>query len=121
MKKAYKVISIITTMLMVLCICANVFASTVSIDKIDSQKTIDASAASSMEKFGGTILGYITNAAILISVIMVAVLGIKYMMGSAEEKAEYKKSFMPLLIGAILVFGAATVAKIFVGLATSFK
>ena len=120
MKRAYKAISIITTMLMVFCICANVFASTVSIDKIESSGSMDASAVAAMEGFGGTILKYITNAAMLISVIMIAVLGIKYMMGSAEEKAEYKKSFMPLLIGAILVFGAATVAKVIVGLANSF-
>ena len=57
---------------------------------------------------------------ILVAVVMIAVLGIKYMMGSAEEKSEYKKSLLPLLVGAILVFGAATVAKVIVGLASSF-
>ena len=117
MKKTYKAISVLAIMLMVL--CSSVFA-TVSIDNIESGGTMDGSAVSAMESFGGTIIKYITNAAILISVIMIAVLGIKYMMGSAEEKAEYKKSFMPLLIGAILVFGASTVARIIIGLASSF-
>ena len=120
MKKAYKVMSIVTTMLMILCICTNVFAS--GLISIDSMKngTVNSEAKTAMTSFGGTVLAYITNAAILISVIMIAVLGVKYMMGSAEEKAEYKKSFVPLLVGAILVFGAATVAKIIVGLASSF-
>ena len=121
MKKAYKVMSIITTILMVLCICSNVFATSVSISNIETKGSMNTSAVSAMEVFGGTILKYITNAAMLISVIMVAVLGIKYMMGSAEEKAEYKKSFIPLLVGAILVFGAATVAKVIIGLAGSFR
>ena len=32
------------------------------------------------------------------------------MLGSVEEKAEYKKSFMPLIIGIILVVSATTIA-----------
>jgi len=39
------------------------------------------------------------------------VLGIKYMMGSAEEKAEYKKTMIPYIIGAILLFAATTIAN----------
>ena len=34
------------------------------------------------------------------------ILGIKYMMGSLEQRAGYKKSMLPLLIGAILLFSA---------------
>ena len=40
---------------------------------------------------------------------------------SAEEKAEYKKSLLPLVIGAVLVFGAAAIAKVIVALAQNFK
>ena len=39
------------------------------------------------------------------------VLGIKYMMGSAEEKAEYKKTMIPYVVGAILIFAATTIAN----------
>ena len=118
-----KVFSILMIVLMMVCISTSVFATAkVDIGKVETQAEsgIDTNAATSLEKFGGTIIAYITNAAMIIAVVMVAVLGIKYMMGSAEEKAEYKKSFVPLLVGAILVFGAATVAKIIVGLAGSF-
>ncbi|MCI8621854.1 MAG: hypothetical protein HFJ50_09445 [Clostridia bacterium] len=34
------------------------------------------------------------------------ILGIKYMMGSLEQRATYKKSMLPLLIGAVLLFSA---------------
>ena len=47
---------------------------------------------------------------------MVAILGVKYMMGSAEERAEYKKSMLPYLIGAILLFGASAIANMVVSL-----
>lgn len=41
------------------------------------------------------------------AVIILIILGIKYMMGSAEDKAEYKKSLLPYVIGAVFVFGAS--------------
>ena len=48
----------------------------------------------------------------LISVIVLIVLGIKYMLGSTEEKAEYKKTMLPYLIGAILVFATSNLVHI---------
>ena len=46
----------------------------------------------------------------LISVIVLIVLGIKYMLGSTEEKAEYKKSMLPYVIGAVFVFASSAIA-----------
>ena len=123
MKKMSKIVSVFTIILMLASICTCVFATDTTQIDIDSMKgqTIDEGAAGAMQSVGGTILAYITNAAMVISVVMIAVLGIKYMMGSAEEKAEYKKSLVPLLVGAILVFGAAAIAKVIVGLAGTFN
>ena len=121
MKKAYKILSICLMVLMLAPICTSVFA-TISIDNVMQQsKDINSDAQNAMSKFGGTIIGYVTNAAMVISVVMIAILGVKYMMGSAEDKSEYKKSLIPLLVGAVCVFGAATIAKIIVGLAGSFN
>ena len=122
MKKA-KVISVIAIVLMLACVCTSVFATgrQVDIGQIQSKGNISDNSIDAMESLGGTIIKYITNAAMVIAVVMVAALGIKYMVGSAEEKAEYKKSLLPLLIGAILVFGAAAIARVIVGLAGSFK
>ena len=39
-------------------------------------------------------------------------LGIKYMLSSVEEKAEYKKTCGVYIVGAILVFGVSTFAEI---------
>ena len=48
----------------------------------------------------------------MVAVVILLVLGVKYLMGSAEEKAEYKKSMIPYIIGAILIFAATTVVNI---------
>lgn len=55
------------------------------------------------------IIGIITTIGIITSVATLVVLGIKYMVGSIEEKAEYKKSMIPYLIGAFLIFAISTV------------
>lgn len=49
------------------------------------------------------IIGTIKTLGIVISVITLIVLGIKYMTGSIEEKAEYKKTMIPYLIGVVLL------------------
>ena len=60
---------------------------------------------------GGNIVSIITTIGIIVAVIVLLVLGIKYMMGSAAEKAEYKKTMIPYLVGAVLIFGASAIAK----------
>lgn len=66
---------------------------------------------------GNDIVRVITTIGVVVSVIILIVLGIKYMMGSAEEKAEYKKTMIPYLIGAILLFAAVNLAGWIVGIA----
>ena len=39
-------------------------------------------------------------------------IGIKYMLGSVEEKAKHKQTLMPYLIGAVLVFSETTIPQI---------
>ena len=39
------------------------------------------------------------------------VLGIKFLMGSMEEKAQIKESLIPFIIGCIVVFGAFGIWK----------
>ena len=51
----------------------------------------------------------------------IMVLGIKYMMGSAEEKAEYKKTMIPYLVGAILIFAATTIANVIYNFANGLQ
>ena len=48
----------------------------------------------------------------IVSVIVLMILGIKYMIGSVEEKAEYKKTMMPYIIGTTILFAASTIVSI---------
>ena len=74
------------------------------------------SGSDNVDKIGKNIVGVIRMVGSAVSVIMLIALGIKYVMGSTEERAEYKKSMLPYLIGAILLFGASAIANMVVSL-----
>lgn len=61
---------------------------------------------------GGIILDFITTIGIVLAVIVLIILGIKYMIGSVEEKAEYKKSMIPYLIGIVMVGSISAIIKV---------
>ena len=73
-------------------------------------------AQSSVTNIGNQIIGIITTVGVVVAVVVLLVLGIKYMMGSASEKAEYKKTMIPYLVGAILIFGASAITKVVVSI-----
>lgn len=88
---------------------------------IDILKEIGGSLSDSsdLDSVGNLIVGVGSTIGSLVSVIVLIVIGIKYMTGSIDEKASYKKSLMPYVIGATLVFAASNIASIIYGLATA--
>lgn len=111
-KKTMKILTTIATILLIISmgtsvVCAadggkNIGGVTINPNK---NNTTDIAGV------GNKIMGILQVIGILTAVIILMVLGIKYMMGSAEEKAEYKKTMIPYLIGAILIFAATTIAN----------
>ena len=65
-----------------------------------------------LEQTGNNILRILQTFGVILSVIILIIIGIKYMLGSVEEKAEYKKTLMPYVIGAALIFAASAFAQI---------
>lgn len=68
--------------------------------------------ASSIQGMAGKVLGLIQIASAVFAVILIAVFGFKFIMGSANEKAEYQKSFIPLIVGVVVVFAATSIANL---------
>lgn len=66
----------------------------------------------------GKTLGVIQTVGTVLSVIILIVVGIKYMMGTVEEKAEYKKTFMFYIIGIFLLFTGTLLPKIIYDIST---
>ena len=106
MKKTMKILTVLLLAMVLITFATNVFAAELDPAKL----TPSYGNSDGLQKKAGQIMGMIRNVAIVASVIIIMVLGVKYMLGSVEEKAEYKKSFMPLIIGIILVVSATTIA-----------
>lgn len=76
---------------------------------------IDGSLVGGNGKLGGalkTVIAVLQMAGTGIAIIVVTILGIKYMTASVEAKAEVKKEIMPVLIGMILLFGGVNFTAI---------
>ena len=61
--------------------------------------------APTLFNMGNKLFGVLLNIATIVSILTIAIIGVKYMFGSVEQKAEYKTSLIPWLIGAAMVFG----------------
>ena len=59
----------------------------------------------------GVILGTILNIASVVSVVALMIIGVKYMLGSVEEKANYKQTMLPYIIGFVLALSGTTVVS----------
>ena len=105
MKKSMKIVSTLMIALMIIMVATPVFATSVTVTPVAPTET------SGILNLAGKILGFLQWIALIGGVLIIAVLGIKYMMGSLEEKAEYKKTMIPYLVGIVLLLGASGIVK----------
>ena len=108
MNKTIKFITMLCIILTIVAVASSVFALDPSTIKGD----VTGNGAQQIQNVGQRIIGIIQVVGSVLAVAMLVVIGIKYMLGSAEDKAEYKKSLMPYLIGAILIFAASNLAGV---------
>ena len=57
------------------------------------------------------ILGAIRNISVVVSVIILMVIGFKYIIGSVEQKANYKQTMVPYIIGCIMAVAGTTIVS----------
>ncbi len=120
--KSLKVLIILLLVLFISAMTIEVFASTSS-SAIDAMKKmedaeLDTSGGNAkVSKILNAVLGLVQIAGTGISMIMVAVLGIKYMMAAPNDKADVKKQIAPLVIGAIILFAAVNLVNIIANMA----
>lgn len=110
--KKNKVIVSILIMMLLLIFPLTIKASQIGIDP-DKYKSEGPSATDvkDMYKFGGSIAGVIQIVGTIVSVGTMMILGIRYVLASADEKAEYRERLLPYFVGAVLLFGASNIVK----------
>ena len=75
------------------------------IDNPDAYKPgeIDGNTAAAITGKARPIIGIITTVGIIVLVITLIVIGMKYMLGSVEDRAEYKKTMIFYIIGVVFI------------------
>ena len=111
--KTQKILVFIATILLIFSLGANVVLAADNSSLITPNSiTAQAPSSNEIQDVGGKILGVLQTVGVVLAVVILVILGIKYMMGSAEEKAEYKKTMIPYLVGAVFIFAAPILANI---------
>ena len=67
------------------------------------------------------IIAVIRYAGVAVSIIVLLIIGIKYMTGTVQEKAEYKKTMIPYLIGVFIFFALSQILPVIIGLIAEFE
>ncbi len=117
MEKTKKIIITLIMMIMMIMMIAmitepyKVYATTIDVNayKPNIEGVDSANRATTIANSITNILAVIGT---VVSVAMLIVLGIKYMIGTVQEKADYKKTMGPYLVGAVMVFSITQILKI---------
>lgn len=69
-----------------------------------------------IKSIAGRVLGLLQIVSAILAVVLIAYLGFKMVLGSANEKADVQKQFIPLIIGVTIVFAATSIANLLLGI-----
>lgn len=117
MKKSLKIFAVVLiAMLVVFSVSTSSYAD--SAEDVIGGINADTSGINSqgMKTIAGKVLGLLQIVSAILAVILVAYLGFKMVLGSANEKADVQKQFIPLIIGVTIVFAATSIAKLLLGI-----
>ena len=105
-------ISKIITTLFIVMMVISISVSSLALTPNQITGNTNATGTTEITNVGNSIVGILQVVGIVLSVVVLIIIGIKYMMGSAEEKAEYKKTMIPYIVGAALIFAASAFAQV---------
>lgn len=126
MKKRTKILMIIIMLVIAVCICSNVLATnsvpTGTVNPDDYKpKDLTTSDAGEFINIANSIIAAIRIFGTVVAVVALMALGLKYMLGSTQDKATYKETMIPYLVGAVMVFAIPNVIGIILDLVSQIK
>lgn len=119
MKKSilFKIFTIITIILILFIPISNIVNADVptTVNPGNWQPSnFDGNDVDEIMDIAGIIVSVIRTLGIVVSVVVLMIMGIKYMMGSIEEKADYKTSMKPYLIGVFIFFALSQLLTVII-------
>lgn len=111
-KKTLKILTVLFIVSIMLLVFTTIVRASDTEELLGGIQSNTKGSTSQSQQIGGLIVGIVQTIGTIVAVVVVAVLGIKYMTGSTEEKAEYKKTMLPYLVGAIILFLGVTIVRV---------
>ena len=111
MKKSILKILIIFMILLVI-LPASCYGEVIISEGQFEQYRGDGGSSQKLKPMINNIAGIIATIGAVVSVAVLVVIGIRYMLGSTEERAEYKKTSIAYIVGALMVFAMTVIPTI---------
>ena len=74
-----------------------------------------------LTSIGKTILAVINVVGVVVAVVALGIIGLRYMFGSVEERANYKETMIPYIIGLVMLGGITTIVNIIYNIASKIE
>lgn len=103
--KTLKIIAVLLIAIALVTLATTIVRATNGFVEIKPQDP--GNPATTISTTAGKILYIVRIIGMAVAVIMLTILGIKYVAASPNEKAEYKKAMTIYVVGAVLLFGAS--------------
>lgn len=117
MKRIAKILTVLIIIATIATMLSAVFAEGAA--DVLGQLQGNTGAATAVTKTANNIIGIVQVICYAAAVIMLVLLGVKFITSSPEGKAEIKKSAIIYVIGAIIVFAAGTLLGVISNLSTN--
>lgn len=112
MRKTRKILIILLVLMLNCFNVINVYATQSLVPDVNYYRpNNNVAIPTEVTDIAGNIVSVIQVIGTIIAVITIMILGIKYMAGSVEERANYKKTMIPYLVGCILLFATVTIVS----------
>lgn len=117
MKKSLKIFAVVLmAMLVVFSVSTFSYADSAKDVVTGINANMTGIESNGMKSIAGRVLGLLQIVSAILAVILIAYLGFKMVLGSANEKADVQKQFIPLIIGVTIVFAATSIANLLLGI-----
>ncbi len=109
-----KIVKYITPIILLMAVLTAFMTTSVfaEVDVTDFEGNTNGNAAAKVTDISQNIIGIVQVVGTAAAVVMLVVLGIKYVVASASEKAEIKKSAPIYVVAAVFIFAAVNILAI---------
>lgn len=108
--KTLKIIAVLLIAIALITLSTTIVRAATGFEPIEPKPA--GTAGEKVTNTAGQILTIVRIVGMAVAVIMLTILGIKYVAASPNEKADYKKGMTVYVVGAVLLFGASALLSV---------